>query len=158
MCGSGVDKRSKAEGAAAHLYMTTALGKLPLVTFSTLMPRAFNAGSATGGRTGCHANDAGMHDVAQKNRRGQSDAGSPADTTHRQSSPASVAQKPRENANVITTNFPVDGDHIGLLAMPSTLVNALGRMLPASNAILERPWVRPTKNSQMPKYDAARPQ
>jgi hypothetical protein len=29
----------------AHLYMTTALGKLPLVTFSTLMPRAFNAGS-----------------------------------------------------------------------------------------------------------------
>lgn len=51
----------------------------------------------------------------------------------------------------MTTNLPVEGDHIGLLSMPCTLVKALGRMLPASKAILDRPWVRPTKNSQMPK-------
>ena len=73
------------------------------------------------------------------------------DALHPAASPANVAQKPRENAKVITTNLPVEGDQIGLLSMPSTLVKALGRMLPASNAILERPWVRPTKKSQMPK-------
>jgi hypothetical protein len=31
--------------------MTTALGKLPLVTFSTLMPKAFKAGSAKVSKT-----------------------------------------------------------------------------------------------------------
>lgn len=65
--------------------------------------------------------------------------------------PANVAQNPKENEKIITTNLPVEGDHIGLLSTPSTLVKALGRMLPASKAILDKPWVRPTKNSQMPR-------
>jgi hypothetical protein len=66
-------------------------------------------------------------------------------------SPASVAQNPRENEKVMTTNLPVDGLQMGLPSKPSTFVKAAGRMLPASNAILERPWVRPTKKSQIPK-------
>jgi hypothetical protein len=69
----------------------------------------------------------------------------------KQTSPANVAQKPREKANIITTNLPVEGDQIGLLSIPSTLVKALGRILPASNAIFDKPCVKPTKKSQMPK-------
>ncbi len=50
--GAGVT-RAAARGRVmvACLYMTTDFGKLPLVTFSTLMPRAFNAGSASGSET-----------------------------------------------------------------------------------------------------------